>query len=149
MKNFATKLKELFQNEVYRFLLIGGSSFLLFYALNNSILFILKFPFDNPNKITRAIIVSSAYLISYFLAFIYNFSFSKNWTFKSKNKEAIKKESMKFFIVNTFNAIAGSLFTTILDYFGIPPYISLIIFTSAQTIWTYFLYKLWVFGVQK
>ena len=129
-----------------RFLIIGTSSSVLFYVLNNAILLAITKIFKTHSAGERAILVSSVYLVAYSIAFVYNFLLSKNWTFKKRGKETIKKESIRFFLVNTANAIGGAIFVAILDYFGIPPYISQIFFMAMQTIWTYLLYKKWVFS---
>ena len=151
--------------EFVRFLIIGTTSFLIFYALNNSIVFTLDHFLDPASKTVRGLIVWNSYITAYLLAFVYNFSLSRNWTFKEKldrdivgmvedsqKKEIgcsptgrITKQISKFFIVNAFNAFSGAIFVTILDYAGVPPWASQPIFIGVQTIWTYLLYKKWVF----
>ncbi len=138
-------IKKYINEEIIRFLVIGTSSFALFYFLNNSFLILAEAIIPSRSKVQRAIMVATSYLIAYILTFIYNFTSSKKWTFKIKSSENIRRQMIKFFSINTANALAGAIFVTILDALGIPPYISQIFFTAMQTIWTYLLYKYWVF----
>lgn len=133
-----------FTEEFIRFVIIGGTSFVIFYTLNNSFVFGLDSLIDPETDHTRAAIVAGSYLSAYMIAFLFNFSLSRSWTFKSKGAN-YKKQAVKFFAVNTFNALAGAAFVTVLDYAGIPPFISQPFFIGMQTIWTFILYKKWVF----
>lgn len=130
--------------EFIRFVLIGGTSFVIFYTLNNSFVFGLDYLVDSQDETARGLIVWNSYIVAYLIAFVYNFNLSKNWTFKSSS-ENVKSKAIRFFAVNTINALAGAGFVTALDYLGVPPWISQPFFIGMQTIWTYFFYKLWVF----
>lgn len=130
--------------EFIRFAFIGGSSFIIFYILNNAFILVLEEIIESDTDFMRGFIVWNSYILAYLLAFIYNFTLSKNWTFKNKDNN-YKSQVSKFFAVNAFNAFGGAAFVTILDYAGVPPYVSQIFFVGMQTIWTYILYKKWVF----
>lgn len=137
--------------EILRFLFIGSTSFIISYSVNTGLLLVSEKIFNYDEGARRGAIVIIVYLIAYLIAFIYNFTLSRNWTFQeqiiSKDiKHKVNKHILKFLLVNTFNAILGALVIALLDQFGIPPYISQPFFIAAQTIWTYFLYKFWVFS---
>lgn len=137
-----------FTEEFIRFVFIGGSSFIIFYTLNNLFILILEHLIGSSNDQQRAIIVSGSYITAYFIAFLYNFALSRQWTFQQgkANATQVRTEAFKFLFINILNALGGAIFVTILDYFGIPPFVSQPFFIAVQMVWTYFLYKYWVFN---
>lgn len=155
-----------FTEEFIRFIFIGGTSFIIFYTFNNSFVLGLDALIDSDNDIVRGLIVWNSYITGYIIAFIYNFSMSKNWTFKDahmdekgdvfqleiedrKRHKKMRIQVLKFFLINTCNAVAGAVVVTLLDYAGIPPWITQPFFIGLQMIWTYALYKFWVFPVKQ
>ncbi len=138
-------LGKYFTEEFIRFVFIGGTSFIIFYFLNNSFIFLLEKIYSSQTSTARGLVVWNAYIVAYLLAFIYNFTLSKRWTFRNQSV-TYREQLLKFFTVNIFNALTGAAFVTILDYIGIPPYISQPFFIAIQIFWTYFLYKRWVFS---
>jgi len=133
-----------FTEEFIRFLVIGTSAFLINFAVYHSTVFLLEELFDTENKVLRALMVGLPFLFAYFIAYIFNFTMSKKWTFKNTSPRT-KVQATKFLLINTFNAISGSGFIALLDYFGIVPLISQPIFVATEAIWSYILYKFWVF----
>ncbi len=136
--------------ELLKFLFIGGTSFIIFYSVNNLTLLLIDSIFDYDSKNIRALIVASVYIFAYIVAFIYNFCLSRSWTFGEhlktiRSTTSINNHVIKFFIVNATNAIVGSIVVTLLDRIGFPPHFTQPGFIALQTIWTYFLYKYWVF----
>jgi putative flippase GtrA len=126
-----------------RFFVIGFSSFVIAYSINNILVFIFA-GILNPNETLRAIIVAVSYIIGFIISFIFNFYFSRKWTFKSTSQN-YQDQVSKFLAVNVFNAIAGALIISALDYIGIPPLISQPPIIAVQMFWSYFVYKIWVF----
>jgi putative flippase GtrA len=149
--NFAQKIAskipvigKYFTDEIIRFLIIGTCAFLINFAIYQTSIRILEAIFDTNNDILRALMVGLPFLFAYFIAYLFNFTMSKKWTFKDQSpKKGV--QAMKFLLVNTFNALGGSGFIALLDYFGIRPIISQPIFVAMEAFWSYLLYKFWVF----
>jgi putative flippase GtrA len=134
---------KLITEEFIRFFIIGFAAFLIAYLLNNILIFVFSAIID-PGEAERAAIVSISYIIAFIISFIFNFHFSRKWTFKSTSPN-YKEQVTKFLIINIFNAIAGAIIISALDYVGIIPLISQPFIIAVQMFWSYFVYKVWVF----
>ncbi len=126
-----------------RFFVVGSTAFIINYTINNTLVFSFTKILD-PDKTGRWIIVATSFFVAYTIAFVFNFTASRKWTFKSTSPD-YKTQMVKFFIINAFNAISGSVVMAVLDNFGIPPYVSQPFFIATEMIWSYLLYSRWVF----
>lgn len=131
--------------ELMRFIVIGSSSFIIAYVLNNGLIFILDSTINPETDFQRASLVWFSYISAFLVSFTFNFNFTRKWTFKITGP-GLRRQLTKFFIINICNALAGAAFVTSLDLIGISPLISQPFFVAMQTLWTFVLYKKWVFS---
>ncbi|MCB0743749.1 MAG: GtrA family protein [Ignavibacteriae bacterium] len=138
-------MKKLLEKEFLRFLIIGSSTFVIDFSINNLIVLILQ---TDP---THESVIAN--MISVPIAFIYNFTFSSKWTFK--NTIDRKKKFLKFLGVGIFNYIVSTfLIGLLVEYLTNSNLVhshttiqagSKFLIMSLMTFWSYIIYKFWVF----
>lgn len=145
-----------------RFIMVGVSSFLIDFTLNNIVLFLLRietptliFGINIKPEAEESIIAN---LISVPVAFTYNFLLSRNFTFKSKSTKR-RKQLVRFFIVQVTNFILSTLIIALmvntLTKLEITQSAQLIQAISKFTVTCIFmfinfaLYNIWVFKEEK
>ena len=133
-----------FTEELIRFLIIGTSAFIINFVIYQSTLALVENLIDTNDDFTRALVVGLPFLLAYVVAFLFNFYMSKKWTFKDVSPQT-GTQAIKFFSVNTFNAISGVVVIALLDNIGIIPLIGHPMFIATEAIWSFLLYKFWVF----
>ncbi len=115
-----------------KYLIVGGSSFLLDYLL-----FYLLFRKMNIDKV-----VSNS--ISIFIAFWFNFFLNRLWSFKSDDK--VVGQLLKYVGLMLFNMLFSNAFIYIINSnFGTDPVILKVIAMSIIVIWNFILYKTVIF----
>lgn len=128
MDRVKVSARYLYQHHFIRYLIVGGSTFII----DLGILFSLHLGL----KVDLAISTS----IAYWLAVIYNFSLNRWWTFSSTEKENLKKNASLYLVVLIFNYLFTVIFVSLVSkhlYFAVAKVIAVLI----QTSWTYYIYK--------
>lgn len=133
-----------FTDEIIRFLIIGSSAFAINFIVYQSLLALLDYFVETDSEVLRAVIVGGPFLIAYVVAYIFNFYMSKKWTFKNSSPKT-GSQAFKFLLVNTFNALSGSVVIAVLENFGLTPLLAHPLFVATEAIWSFLLYKFWVF----
>lgn len=115
-----------------RYLLVGGSSFLL----DAGLLFLLYEQFDLPLALATS--------VAFWVAVIYNFVLTKYWTFSNREKDQLKKHIVLYLCLLGFNYLATVwlmiLLTSILHVV-----LAKTLIAAAQTLWNYPIYKYFIF----
>lgn len=130
-----------------KFLVVGGSAFLVDFSINTAIVWALRLDMSLESIIAN--------IFSVTIALIYNYILSSRWSFKSNQSNYTTKTLLKFIGVNIFNLIWSSAAIALLvrvisesniitnvDY--IQP-LSKFVVTGFMTIVSFVLYKLIVF----
>ncbi len=129
-------IKKILKISFVKYLVVGGSSFVLDYAIFYSLYSFAGF---------RA---SYANAVSVFLAFIYNFSLNRLWSFESK--EPIMKQLVLYLGLMFFNmAFSSGFIYFTAKYIFLDPKIAKIIAMCIIVIWNFFLYKKVIFKNNK
>lgn len=127
-----------------KFILVGGTAFLIDFSVNLFIVTILHLEIQTESAIAN--------VISYTVALIYNYMMSSRWSFK--NEDGSSKEvgvMIKFIAVNLFNLVWSSIaiwylvgIITFENPALIQPFTKILV-TSIMTLVSFFLYKKFVF----
>jgi putative flippase GtrA len=132
MKQIRTVAISLYKHHFVRYLIVGGSTF----VIDFSILFSLH----SEAKLNLALSTS----ISYWISVLYNFSLTRYWTFDARQKESLKRHITAYLAVLIFNFLFTLAVVTGLDH-----HINYVIAKALAVIisipWTYTIYKKYVF----
>ena len=132
MKLDKNLLNFLYRHPVVRYIVVGGSTFVIDFSL----LFFLH------GKLNVHLAIAAS--ISYWVSITYNFSLNRSWTFSARDKTNLHKHLMAYLILLTFNYLFTIIFISLASHFMnylVAKTVSVII----QTAWTYFIYKNYVF----
>lgn len=115
-----------------RYLLIGGSTFLL----DILILFTLHSKLD--------VKIATATSLAYWISITYNFLLNRFWTFSISEKDDLQKHITSYFLLLVFN-----YFFTVISVSFMSHYFSYMLAKAFSVIiqmtWTYYLYKRYIF----
>jgi putative flippase GtrA len=146
-----TKIKKLIKlyltPQFLKFFISGSTAFLSDFLTLNFLSYILNVKTYLSFGIFS---ISVANLISTIVGTFVTYTLNKYWSFKSTEKKDRKSEVAKFLTVIALNYIISNiLFGFIAVDFHVPEPITKIIVTGLQMIWTFLLYKFFVFKPAK
>ncbi len=128
MKKIKNLAQYIYVHHLFRYLVVGGSTFVLDVGVLISCHELLEY--------NLAISASIAYWVSV----VYNFSLNRWWTFDAKEEKALHQHALFYGILLAVNYAFTVLFLNVAShfiYYGVAKVMSTII----QTFWTYPLYK--------
>jgi putative flippase GtrA len=123
--------KVILNNEIARFIIVGGLSF----AIDLGLLMVLHEIFLVELWIATPI----AFLTS--LAF--NFALQRIFTFRATNGRSVS--FFKYCLLVAFNTLAVDVIVNLVDWLGAGYQIGKVVSTVMITAWNFFLYKHWIF----
>ncbi len=92
-------VRKTLNTQVFRFLVVGFSAFLIDYGTLFILIEVFKFNLELFNFILVANIISTV------IAVLFGFYFQKKWTFKTINSEKAKMEFVLFIALQVFNIL--------------------------------------------
>lgn len=89
-------------------------------------------------------------VLAFIVAFGVSFTLQKFWTFQDKDLQAVKRQAGLYFLAAIVNLCLNTLLVYLMtDFLGIFYVISQVIAAGLVAIWSFFVYKYYVFGVNK
>lgn len=138
-------IERIFKYKVARFLFVGTSAVVIDVSVNYFIVLILHLYAPIESGIANVVSIS--------VAFVYNFTLSRKWTFQS-NSPNKKKQFIKFLGLNITNLITSTLLIAllVLIFKEIIPFrestiqiLFKIIITAIYAVFNYIIYQKWIF----
>jgi putative flippase GtrA len=123
--------KIVLNNEIARFIIVGGVSF----AIDLGLLMLLHEVFGAELWLATPI----AFLTS--LAF--NFALQRIFTFRAKNGTSVS--FLKYCLLVVFNTFAVDVIVNVIDWLGAGYQVGKVVSTIMITAWNFLLYKHWIF----
>lgn len=123
--------KFILNNEIVRFVIVGGISF----AIDLGLLILLHEVF----KVELWLATPVAFLAS--LAF--NFALQRMFTFRARNGTSVS--FIKYCLLVIFNTFAVDVIVNLVDWLGAGYQIGKVVSTVMITAWNFLLYKHWIF----
>lgn len=123
--------KFILNNEIVRFIIVGGISF----AIDLGLLMLLHEIFEVELWLATPV----AFLTS--LAF--NFALQRMFTFRARNGTSVS--FLKYCVLVAFNTFAVDVIVNFLDWLGAGYQIGKVVSTIMITAWNFLLYKHWIF----
>lgn len=123
--------KFILNNEIVRFIIVGGISF----AIDLGLLMLLHEVFEVELWLATPI----AFLTS--LAF--NFALQRMFTFRARNGTSVS--FVKYCVLVLFNTFAVDVIVNFVDWLGAGYQIGKVVSTIMITAWNFLLYKHWIF----
>jgi len=133
MEKLAPYVQSLTGRRFVRYLLVGGTTFAIDFALFSVLHSV--FGWD----------VLLANTASYWSSIAFNFSVNYRWTFGSTESTAFRRQLALYIGLLLFNFGFSSVFLSVTIGLGLNPQIAKIIATGLQMSWTYIAYKTIVF----
>lgn len=125
-------LAALLKNPAVRYLIVGGTSFLV----DAGLLFILH---DIANL---SIVIAGS--IAFWIGVIYNFTLTRLWTFSVRDKQQLHKHILLYAMLLAFNYISTIILLALLS--NVMHFIiAKTLIVAAQTVWNYPIYKFIIF----
>lgn len=122
----------LYRHSFVRYLLVGGTTFLLDFGL----LYILH-GILNLN-------LAGSTSVAYWISISYNFILSRYWTFNAREKDDLKRHMTAYFALLVFNYLFTVTFVSIVG-----EHVNFILAKMAavaiQMLWTFWIYKSYIF----
>lgn len=126
----------LYQHRFIRYLVVGGSTFLIDFSLLYTL-------YGNIHT-TITFATSAAYWVS----IVYNFTLNRYWTFDTREKENLKRHitTYMFLLVGNyfFTVIFVAIFSSFMYFI-----VAKILAVAIQMTWTYVIYKNFIFVKSK
>lgn len=132
MKNIPAFILVLYRHHFIRYLLVGGTTFVIDFGILFSLHGLLKLN------------LAASTSVAYWISISYNFILNRYWTFDSREKESLKRHLTIYFALLVFNY----LFTvTVVSVLGahINYVIAKAIAVATSMTWTYVVYKNYIF----
>ncbi len=86
-------------------------------------------------------------VLAFIVAFGVSFTLQKFWTFQDKDLQAVKRQAGLYFLVAIVNLCLNTLLVYLItDFLGIFYVISQVIAAGLVAVWSFFIYKYYVFG---
>ncbi|KXK25842.1 MAG: GtrA-like protein [candidate division WS6 bacterium OLB20] len=155
-KRIKATARQILMRSYFRYLLVGVTSFAIDFLLYN---FLLNFFRSQPTPdwafavgtavslSPEAVLVLASNVISLLTSLSFNFTASNYWTFKAGGGRK-RSKLMKYAAISAFNFLFNNLILSVqVEHLRINPVVAKIIVTGLQTIWTFLIYKVWVFKV--
>lgn len=138
---------KIFKHSFFRFAFVGGISFLIDIGVNALIVILLQM---ENHELESAI----ANMISVPTSLIFNFTFSRSWTFKAQGQKA-RRQLIKFVSLHVFNLILTTIIISSLVWFksqlnlnledeGIQTLAAFVV-KVCFTFTNFLIYKFWIF----
>lgn len=132
MKTISRLVITLYKHHFMRYLLVGGTTFILDFGILYLLHGILKLNLAGSTS------------VAYWISISYNFALNRYWTFDSREKESLKRHLTTYFALLVFNY----LFTvTLVSVAGarINYVAAKALAVAISMIWTYYVYKNYIF----
>ncbi|WP_426738756.1 GtrA family protein [Plantibacter sp. 2H11-2] len=126
------RLRKLVWNSGVRYLLVGGSAFLVDLGLLALFYTVLGWP------------LPVATVVAFLLSFVYTYSMQRVFAFGSQAPQG--GALVKYAILVVFNTIATAAIVSLIDTTFAGWIGGKVVATVATTIWNYFAYRYWVFA---
>lgn len=115
-----------------KYIIVGGSTF----AMDIGLLYLLH------GILTLNVAASASF--SYWISIAYNFTLNRHWTFSSHEKKSLLKHITLYFALLIFNFLFTVTFIAILSE-HLNYLLVKIMAVSIQTLWTFVIYKKYIF----
>ena len=128
-------LLTIYRKPLFRYLFVGGSSFILDLGILTLLYKVL------------GLNITMATSVAFWLAVIYNFILTRSWTFSVREKQQLKKHAALYACLLTANYLITTIFMLLTNnilYYALAKTIIVI----AQTFWNYPIYKYLIFKKQ-
>lgn len=122
----------LYNHHFVRYLLVGGTTFIIDFGLLYSL----------HSKFKVGLDISTT--IAYWVSIVYNFILNRYWTFNAREKESLKKHLLIYCSLLLFNYAFVIIFISIMSH-HINYIVAKAIAVLLQMIWTYPVYKKVIF----
>lgn len=132
MQRLKTLTLYFYRHHFVRYLFVGGSTFVLDFGL----LYTLHVYLD--------VKIAAATSVAYWVSMSYNFLLNRYWTFDAHEKEELSRHITTYFMLVIFNYFFALLFVSLMSH-HINFVIAKAIAVGLQMIWTYYLYKNYIF----
>jgi putative flippase GtrA len=136
MKKIRAVVFSLYKHHFVRYLLVGGSTFILDFSMLVSL----------HTKLQLSLTLSTAF--SYVLSVLYNFTLNRFWAFNARERASLKRHMLTYLVLVTFN-----FFFTIVAINDLSHHMG---YTAAKVVaalvaipWTYIIYKNYIFVIKK
>ncbi len=128
---------EKLNTEITRFLLVGGSAFIVDFLILNFLVYMLGFQTRLFGYILVANVTSAA------VAVLYGFILQKKWTFKRVQNNDIRREFIGFASLQVFNIVFYNVlvFNILNETLRVPIPVSKIIVACSQAITSYMIMR--------
>lgn len=123
--------KILLDNEIARFIIVGGISF----AIDLGLLMVLHEVF--------AVDLLIATPIAFLTSLAFNFALQRIFTFRADNGKSVS--FLKYALLVIFNTVAVDLIVNLIDWLGAGYQVGKVVATVSTTAWNFLLYKHWIF----
>ena len=124
--------KTLYRHHFIRYLLIGGTTFIIDFGL----LFSLK------TRAHTSLVVATS--VGYWISILYNFTMNRWWSFSAAEKNNLHRHALTYGALLAFNFLFTIIFVGLVSkvmYFGFAKVLAVLI----QMSWTYLIYKNYIF----
>lgn len=125
-------IKYLYKHQFIRYLFVGGTTFML-----DEIGLIFLHGYLH-------LILPVATLLSFIVAFVYNFNLNRKWSFSAADSRSLKKHLKPYTLLFFFNLIFAVAFVSVASHvvnYAIAKALSV----GIQTLWTFYIYKRYIF----
>ncbi len=132
MRKARTFLGYLYRHHFIRYLLVGGTTFVLDFSL-----LVLLHGILNINLVV-------ATSIAYWTSIVYNFTLNRNWTFSAAEKKSLHRHAILYAILLGLNYLFTVVFVSVVSHYfnyGVAKILAVII----QASWTFPIYKYIIF----
>ena len=132
MQQAKAAARTLYYHHFVRYLFVGGTTFVLDFAL----LFFFKLQLKTS--------LAVATTVGYWVSIVYNFYLNRWWTFSAAEKASLRRRALAYAVLLGFNYLFTLGFISAVShvlYFGVAKAIAVII----QMSWSYFIYKKYIF----
>lgn len=156
-KKISDTTRKLLVKSYVRYLIVGATSFALDFLIYNFLLVVLRsqpqpdWAYSIGNLVglsPEASLVLVSNIISLLTSLSFNFIASNYWTFQAGGAKK-RRKIMRYATIAGFNFLLNNVILSIqVEYFSVNPIIAKVIVTGAQTLWTFLIYKVWVFRVE-
>lgn len=126
----------LYRHHFVRYLLVGGTTFILDFAILITLHGVMKFG------------IAGSTSVAYWLSIIYNFVLNRYWTFDAREKESLQRHITTYFLLLIVNYLFVVTFVSFASD-HISYIIAKAIAVIIQMIWTYPVYKKVIFIKQE
>lgn len=129
-------VKKLYKHNFVRYLFVGGSTFII----DEGLLVLLH----GMAAVSLPLATTAAYIV----AFVYNFSLNRWWTFSASANQSLRKHIVPYGILFAFNLITAVILVSLLSH--VMNYaLAKVLVVALQTSWNFVIYKNYIFTGEK